>query len=103
MNTTMYLIIGGIVFMLIILAITFFITLMPTNVSKVESMRSAQLETQKKKKTEEENDRQVRQIVMKITDPVIDKILNNKQPKNQKKLQRMLKIAGWDKYFTPIQ
>lgn len=66
-------------------------------------MRSAQLETQKKKKTEEENDRQVRQIVMKITDPVIDKILNNKQPKNQKKLQRMLKIAGWDKYFTPIQ
>ena len=94
MNTTMYLIIGGIVFMLIILAITFFITLMPTNVSKVESMRSAQLETQKKKKTEEENDRQVRQIVMKITDPVIDKILNNKQPKNQKKLQRMLKIAG---------
>lgn len=103
MNTTMYLIIGGIVFMLIILAITFFITLMPTNVSKVESMRSAQLEMQKKKKTEEENDRQVRQIVMKITDPVIDKILNNKQPKNQKKLQRMLKIAGWDKYFTPIQ
>ena len=71
--------------------------------SKYDRRRRGELETQEKKKDTEENDKKVREVIGKVTDPIIDNVISRKPPKNLIKIQRKLYVAGWAKYFTPFQ
>lgn len=73
------------------------------NESSMQKKRNSQLETQSKKKIKEDSDEQLKQIINKVTTPVIDKLLSNKTHKNISILERKLKAAGWDNFFTPLQ
>lgn len=64
------------------------------NSSKMESTREKELKQQETKKSEEDNVKQIRQIIVKITGPVIDKVYKNKTPKNARLLKKKLKVAG---------
>lgn len=74
------------------------------NESRMQKKRNEQLDTQNKKKIKnEDSDEQLKQVINKITSPIIDGVLTKKTPKNLNKFQRRLKSAGWDKFFTPMQ
>jgi Flp pilus assembly protein TadB len=45
----------------------------------------------------------VHELIDKVTKPVITHIFTKFKPKNLEQLERDLKMAKWDKYFTPIQ
>ncbi len=102
-NITAYVLYGGIVLAIFAIITTVFSIFFVGNSSKMESLRNEQLKDQSKKKSEAEQDAQIRQIVVQITDPIVDKVYHGANPKNQKLLAKKLKLAEWDKYFTPIQ
>lgn len=95
-------------FLIIILLIMAFKILLSiinsSNESRKQKTRNQQLEMQSKKKVkEDDNDEQIRQVLHKVTEPIIDNVIGGRKIKNPKLLERKLHIAGWDKYFTPIQ
>lgn len=75
------------------------------NESRMQKARTQELEDQSKKKIKDksEDEEQMRQIINKITAPLADNVLSKRPIKNVTLLKRKLRIAGWDKYFTPIQ
>ena len=75
-----------------------------SNESRKQKTRNSQLDMQSKKKVKEENDdEQIRQVIHKVTEPIVDNVIGGRKIKNPKLLERKLHLAGWDKFFTPIQ
>ena len=64
----------------------------------VHKKRLKQLQFNNKK---EEAD--MSEIIDKVTQPAIRYILPKLKPKNLEQLERDLKMAKWDKHFTPVQ
>ena len=94
-----------VIIIMILFAMKIFISMIfSMNESRMQRARNQQLDTQEKKKVEkDDSDEQVRNIIIKITDPIVDNIIAGRQVKNPKLLERKLRFAGWDKYFTPAQ
>lgn len=77
--------------------------LLSLNDSRMQKKRNAQLDSQKKKKINDESEEQIRQVIHTITNPIVDNVISKRPIKNIHKLERKLKVAGWDKYFIPAQ
>lgn len=80
------------------LAKNLFILIFSLENYNVHKKRLKQLQFNNKK-----TDMDMGELVDKVTKPVIRHILPKLKPKNLDQLDRDLKMAKWDKYFSPIQ
>ena len=71
--------------------------------SKMDKLRKSELEQQEKKARNPETDQKIRETIDKVTTPIVDNVVSKNPPKNLIKIQRKLYVAGWSKYFTPVQ
>lgn len=83
---------------LVFLAKNIFILIFSMENYNVHKKRLRQLKFNDKK---EEAD--MSELIDKVTKPVILHILPKLKPKNLEQLERDLKMAKWDKYFSPVQ
>lgn len=74
-----------------------------TSSSKMDKMRESELQQQEKKANNPDTDKKIRETIDKVTAPVIENVVSIKPPKNLVKIQRKLYVAGWSKYFSPVQ
>lgn len=73
------------------------------NESQMQKARNKQLDLQSKKKEKKNDDEQIRQVINQITAPIVEQKVIKRRLKNPVLLERKLKLAGYDKYFTPLQ
>jgi len=93
---------GGIIFFLVIIVVVYSLKVFKIKASaENERNRIKTLDKQADKIKEGEVNQDVKDILDKVTQPVSQVIETVYQPKNGYKLERMLKVAGWNNYFTP--
>lgn len=102
MDTTFILYIIIVALLFIIGNIIYSIVTMQSS-SKIDKMRKNELEKQEKANSKIEQEEQIKGVIDKVTTPVIEKVISRRPPKNLIKIQRRLYVAGWSKYFTPVQ
>lgn len=78
--------------------------LLSMNTSLMQKKRNKQLEGQNKKKvkSEEESQQEIRQVINKFTNPIANQDVIKRRVKNPSLLAKKLRLAGYDKYFTPL-
>ena len=64
----------------------------------IHKKRMKQLRFEQKK-----NDMEMQELIEKVTEPVIKHVFTRFKPKKLDDLEPMLRLAKWDKIFTPIQ
>ena len=70
------------------------------NLAKLKSKRKKQLNTYQTLKKEKSNDEQIQELLEAVTKPVIVHVLPRLKPKDFKRIDKELKLLGWDKHFT---
>lgn len=102
-ETSLYVIYMVIVFLILTIAITSISILFFQTKSKMDKDREKELDLQKKKSEKDKQAAQIKQVINVVTTPITDGVLASYQPKNLIKMERMLYVAKWNEYFTPMK
>lgn len=70
------------------------------NVLKLKNKRKQQLNKYQSMKKEKTNDEQIQELLDAVTKPVIEQILPKLKARDYQKIDKELKLLGWNKHFT---